>query len=253
MGLIMSIGRRTFSKVNSPEDRAVLTIEEIQSVVGGKICEDLDCVDWHFSTENFKDFCPLGHSPISGGEDAEIKVASTVSSETAKVLQKWMDLNYSGVSSRASGTLCVRHSSGKLKYRLSLKHILPLSASFEDHRDDTSKVDVFMNLSCASFYLEERHESSTPLFVSDYPHSVLYRLAYKDHFTNKVIYEVFTSLEDVEFRRDEVSDIRASVSELCISSYDLELTSGVEVHSKQDHDQRQRSLSRGITLTYKGV
>ena len=244
---------RTFSKVNSSEDRAVLTIEEIQSVVGGKICEDLDCVDWHFSTENFKDFCPLGHSPISGGEDAEIKVASTVSSETAKVLQKWMDLNYSGVSSRASGTLCVRHSSGKLKYRLSLKHILPLSASFEDHRDDTSKVDVFMNLSCASFYLEERHESSTPLFVSDYPHSVLYRLAYKDHFTNKVIYEVFTSLEDAEFRRDEVSDIRASVSELCISSYDLELTSGVEVHSKQDHDQRQRSLSRGITLTYKGV
>ena len=222
MGLIMSIGRRTFSKVNSPEDWAVLTIEEIQSVVGGKICEDLDCVDWHFSTENFKDFCPLGHHPVSGGEDAEIKVVATVSLETAKVLQKWMDLNYSGVSSRASGTLCVRHSSGKLKYRLSLKHILPLSASFEDRRDDTSKVDVFMTLSCASFYLEEHHESPTPLFVSDYPHSVLYRLAYKDHFTNKVIYEVFTSLEDAEFRRDEVSDIRASVSELCISSYDLE-------------------------------
>ena len=105
---------------------------------------------------------------------------------------------------------------------MSLKHILPLSASFEDHRDDTSKVDVFMNLSCASFYLEERHESSTPLFVSDYPHSVLYRLAYKDHFTNKVIYEVFTDLEDAELRRDEVSNIGASVSELCISSYDLE-------------------------------
>ena len=213
---------RTFSKVNSPEDRAVLTIEEIQRVVGGKICEDLDCVDWHFSTENFKDFCPLGHRPISGGEDVEIKVVATVSLETAKVLQKWMDLNYSGVSSRAYGTLCVRHSSGKLKYRLSLKHILPLSASFEDRRDDTSKVDVFMTLSCASFYLEEHHESPTPLFVSDYPHSVLYRLAYKDHFTNKVIYEVFTSLEDAEIRRDEVSDIEASVSELCISSYDLE-------------------------------
>ena len=213
---------RTFSKVNSPEDRAVLTIEEIQNVVGEKVGEDLDCVDWHFSTEKFKSFCPLGCHPVSGGEDAEIKVASTVSSETAKVLQKWMDLNYSGVSSRASGTLCVRHSSGKLKYRLSLKHILPLSASFEDRRDDTSKVDVFMNLSCASFYLEERHESPTPLFVSDYPHSVLYRLAYRDHFTNKVIYEVFTSLEDAEFRRDEVSDIGASVSELCISSYDLE-------------------------------
>ena len=213
---------RTFSKVNSPEDRAVLTIEEIQSVVGGKICEDLDCVDWHFSTENFKDFCPLGHRPISGGEDVEIKVVATVSLETAKVLQKWMDLNYSGVSSRASGTLCVRHSSGKLKYRLSLKHILPLSASFEDRRDDTSKVDVFMTLSCASFYLEEHHESPTPLFVSDYPHSVLYRLAYKDHFTNKAIYEVFTSLEDAEIRCDEVSDIEASVSELCISSYDLE-------------------------------
>ena len=222
MGLIMSIGRRTFSKVNSPEDRAVLTIEEIQSVVGGKICEDLDCVDWHFSTENFKDFCPLGHRPISGGEDVEIKVVATVSLETAKVLQKWMDLNYSGVSSRASGTLCVRHSSGKLKYRLSLKHILPLSASFEDRRDDTSKVDVVMTLSCASFYLEEHHESPTPLFVSDYPHSVLYRLAYKDHFTNKVIYEVFTDLEDAELRCDEVSDIEASVSELCISSYDLE-------------------------------
>ena len=126
---------RTISKVNSSEDRAVLTIEEIQSVVEGKICEDLDCVDWHFSTENFKSFCPLGHRPISGGMDAEIKVASTVSSETSKVLQKWMDATYSGVSSRASGTMCVRHSSGKLKYRLSLKHILPLSASFEDHRD----------------------------------------------------------------------------------------------------------------------
>ena len=222
MGLIMSTGRRTFSKVNSPEDRAVLTIEEIQNVVGEKVGEDLDCVDWHFSTENFKDFCPLGCRPVSGGEDAEIKVASTVSSETAKVLQKWMDLNDSCASSRASGTLCVRHSSGKLKYRLSLKHILPLSVSFENRRDDTRKVDVFMNLSCASFYLEERHESSTPLFVSDYPHSVLYRLAYRDHFTNKVIYEVFTSLEDAEFRCDEVSDIRASVSELCISSYDLE-------------------------------
>lgn len=222
MGLIMSIGRRTFSKVNSPEDRAVLTIEEIQSVVGGKICEDLDCVDWHFSTENFKDFCPLGHHPISGGEDVDIKVVATVSLETAKVLQKWMDLNYSGVSSRASGTLCVRHSSGKLKYRLSLKHIIPLSASFENRRDDTSKVDVFMTLSCASFYMEERHESSTPLFVSDYPHSVLYRLAYRDHFTNKVLYEVFTSLEDAELRRDEVSDLEASISELCISSYDLE-------------------------------
>ena len=222
MGLIMSIGRRTFSKVNSPEDRTVLTIEEIQSVVGGKICEDLDCVDWHFSTENFKDFCPLGHHPISGGEDVDIKVVATVSLETAKVLQKWMDLNYSGVSSRASGTLCVRHSSGKLKYRLSLKHIIPLSASFENRRDDTSKVDVFMTLSCASFYMEERHESSTPLFVSDYPHSVLYRLAYRDHFTNKVLYEVFTSLEDAELRRDEVSDLEASISELCISSYDLE-------------------------------
>ena len=218
----MGSGGRTFSKMNSSEDRAVLTIEEIQSVVEGKICEDLDCVDWHFSTENFKSFCPLGHRPVSGGEDAEIKVASTVSTETAKVLQKWVDLNYSGVSSRASGTMCVRRPSGKLKYRLSLKHILPLSASFEDHRDDTSKVDVFMTLSCASFYLEERPESSTPLFVSDYPHSVLYRLAYKDHFTNKVIYEVFTDLDDAEFRRDEVSDIGASVSELCISSYDLE-------------------------------
>ena len=208
--------------MNSLEDQAVLTIEEIQSVVGEKICEDLDCVDWHFSTENFKSFCPLEHRPVSGGEDAEIKVSSTVSTETAKVLQKWVDLNYSGVSSRASGIMGVRHPSGKLKYRLSLKHILPLSASFEDHRDDTSKVDVFMNLSCASFYLEEHHEFPTPLFVSDYPHSVLYRLAYKDPFTNKVIYEVFTSLEDAEIRRDEVSDIGAYVSELCISSYDLE-------------------------------
>lgn len=179
----MSSCGRTISKVNSSEDRAVLTIEEIQSVVEGKICEDLDYVDWHLSTENFKSFCPLEHRPVSGGKDAEIKVASTVSLETAKVLQKWMDLNDSGVSSRASGTMCVRHPSGKLKYRLSLKHILPLSASFEDRRYDTSKVDVFMTFSWASFYLEERHESSTPLFVSDYPHSVLYRLAYKDHFT----------------------------------------------------------------------
>ena len=218
----MGSGGRTFSKMNSLEDQAVLTIEEIQNVVGEKVGEDLDCVDWHFSTENFKSFCPLEHRPVSGGEDAEIKVASTVSSETAKVLQKWMDLNDSGVSSRASGTMCVRRPSGKLKYQLSLKHILPLSASFEDRRDDTSRVDVFMTLSCASFYLEEPHESTTPLFVSDYPHSVLYRLAYKDHFTNKVIYEVFTSLEDAELRRDEVSDLEASISELCISSYDLE-------------------------------
>ena len=212
---------RTFSKMNSFEDRAVLTIEEIQNAIGEKVGEDLDCVDWHFSTENFKSFCPLGCRPVSGGEDAEIKVASTVSSETAKVLQKWMDMAYSGVSSSASGIMCVRHPSGKLKYRLSLKHIIPLSAYFEDHHDGTSKVDVFMTLSCASFYLEEPHDSTTPLFVSDYPHSVLYRLAYKDHFTNKVIYEVFTSLEDAELRRDEVSDIGASVSELCISSSDL--------------------------------
>ena len=218
----MGSGGRTFSKMNSSEDRAVLTIEEIQNVIGEKVGEDLDCVDWHFSTEKFKSFCPLGCRPVSGGEDAEIKVVATVSLETAKVLQKWMDLNDSCVSSRASGTMCVRHPSGKLKYRLSLKHIIPLSASFENRRDDTSKVDVFMNLSCASFYLEERHESSTPLFVSDYLHSVLYRLAYRDHFTNKVIYEVFTSLEDAEIRCDEVSDIGASVSELCISSYDLE-------------------------------
>lgn len=104
---------------------------------------------------------------------------------------------------------------------MSLKHILPLSVSFEDHCDDTSKVDVFMNLSCASFYLEEHHESPTPLFVSDYPHSVLYRLAYKDHFTNKAIYEVFTSLEDAEFRRDEVSDIGALISELMINDVEL--------------------------------
>lgn len=218
----MSSCGRTFSKLSSFEDQAVLTIEEIQNVVEGKICEDLNCVDWHFSTENFKSFCPLGSRPISGGEDADIKVSSTVSTETAKVLQKWMDLNYSGVSSSASGIMCVRHPSGKLKYRLNLQHIRPLSASFENRRDDTSKVDVFMNLSCASFYLEERHESSTPLFVSDYPHSVLYRLSYKDHFTNKVIYEVFTSLEDAEFRRDEVSDTGAFISELCISSYDFE-------------------------------
>lgn len=218
----MGTDGRTFSKVNSPEDRAVLTLDEIQNVVEGKICEDMDCVDWHFSTENFKSFCPLGSRPISGGEDAEIKVISTVSTETAKVLQKWVDMVYSGESSRASGIMCVRHPSGKLKYRLNLQHIRPLSASFEDCRDDTSKVTVTMNLSCASFYLEERNDSPTPLFVSDYPNSVLYRLAYKDHFTNKVLYEVFTSLEDAELRRDEVSDIGASISELCISSYDLE-------------------------------
>ena len=218
----MGSGGRTFSKMNSSEDRAVLTIEEIQNVIGEKVGEDLDCVDWHFSTEKFKDFCPLGCRPVSGGEDAEIKVVATVSLETAKVLQKWMDLTYSGVSSRASGTMCVRHTSGKLKYRLSLKHIIPLSVSFENRRDDTSKVDVFMTLSCASFYMEEHNDSTTPLFVSDYPHSVLYRLSYKDHFTNKVLYEVFTSLEDAELRRDEVSDLEASISELCISSYDLE-------------------------------
>ena len=51
---------RTFSKMNSFEDRAVLTIEEIQNAIGEKVGVDLDCVDWHFSTENFKSFCPLG-------------------------------------------------------------------------------------------------------------------------------------------------------------------------------------------------
>lgn len=107
----MSSCGRTFSKLSSFEDHAVLTIEEIQNVVGEKVGEDLNCVDWNFRTENFKSFCPLEHRPVSGGEDAEIKVASTVSSETAKVLQKWMDLVYSGVSSRASGTMCVRHPS----------------------------------------------------------------------------------------------------------------------------------------------
>ena len=216
----MSSCGRTFSKMNSFEDQAVLTIEEIQNVVEGKICEDLECVDWHFSTENFKSFCPLWHRQVSG--DSEIKVVSTVSAETAKVLKKWMDLTYSGTYSRVSGTLRVSHPSGTLKYRLSLSNILPLGATFEDCRDDTSKVDVFMTLSCASFYMEERNDSTTPLFVSDYPHSVLYRLSYKDHFTNKVLYEVFTSLEDAELRRDEVSDLEASISELCISSYDLE-------------------------------
>lgn len=218
----MSSCGRTFSKLSSFEDQAVLTIEEIQNVVEGKICEDLNCVDWNFSTENFKSFCPLGHRPVSGGEDADIKVVATVSKETSKVLQKWMDLAYSGVSSRASGIMCVRHPSGKLKYRLSLKHILPLSVSFEDCIEDTSKVSVSMNLSCASFYLEERHESPKPLFVSDYPHSVLYRLAYKDHFTNKVIYEVFTSLDDAEFRRDEVLDTGALISELLSNDVELE-------------------------------
>lgn len=138
------------------------------------------------------------------------------------MLQKWMNLNYSGVSSRASGTIWVRHPSGILKYRLSLSHIIPLCASFEDCCDDTSKIHVHMILSCGSFYLEERHESPTPLFVSDYPYSVLYRLTYKDHFTNKRVCEVFVSLEDAELRRDEVSDTGSSISELLINSVELE-------------------------------
>jgi len=213
---------RTFSKTKSVEDQAVLTFEEIQEVVGGKIGEELNCVEWHFSTANFKSLCPLGQCPVSGWDENKITVTATVSAETAKVLQQWMNLNYSGVSSRASGTMWVRHPSGILKYRLSLSHIIPLGATFEDCRDDTSKVLVHMILSCGSFYLEERHESPTPLFVLDYPHSVLYRLMYKDHFTNKVIYEVFTSLEDAELRRDEVSDIGASISELMINAVELE-------------------------------
>lgn len=211
---------RTFSKTKSVEDQAVLTLEDIQDVVGGKIGEELNCVEWHFSTDNFKSLCPLGQFLTSGCGENNIKVTGTVSEETAKVLQKWMNLNYSGVYSRASGTMWVRHPSGILKYRLSLSHIIPLGASFEGCRDDTSKVLVHMILSCGSFYLEERHESPTPLFVSYYPYSVLYRLTYKDHFTNKVIYEVFTSLEDAELRRDEVSDTEALISELCLSYYE---------------------------------
>lgn len=70
--------------------------------------------------------------------------------------------------------------------------------------------------------VKELSLSHKPLFVSDYPHSVLYRLMYKDHFTNKVIYEVFTSIEDAELRRDEVSDTGASLSELVIDATDLE-------------------------------
>lgn len=215
---------RTFSKTKSVDCQAVLTLDEIPGIVEGKLCEKLNCVDWHFSTADFKSFCPLGQRPTSGRDENELKVISTVSTDIAKVLQKWMDLNYSGVSSRASGTLCVYHPSGNLKYRLRFSHILPLCASFEDCRDDTGKVHVHMNLSLSSyyFYLEERHESPTPLFVSDYPHSVLYRLTYKDHFTNKVIYEVFTSLEDAEFRRDEISDTAASISELLINAVELE-------------------------------
>lgn len=213
---------RTFSKMKSVDGQAVLTLEEIPGIVEGKFCEKLNCVDWHLSTSNFKSFCPLGHRPTSGCEENEIKVTATVSKDTAKVLQKWMDLNCSGVSSRASGTLCVCHPSGNLKYRLNLSHIFPLCASFEDCRDDTGMVHVHMNLLCCSFYLEERHESPTPLFVSDYPHSVLYRLTYKDHFINKVIYEMFTSLEDAELRRDEISDIGASISELLINAVELE-------------------------------
>lgn len=213
---------RTFSKMKSVDGQAVLTLEEIPGIVEGKFGAKLNCADWHFSTANFKSVCPLGQRPTSGCDENEIKVTATVSTETSKLLQKWMDLNYSGVSSRASGTLCVCHSSGNLKYRLSLRHILPLCASFEDCRDDTGMVHVHMNLLCCSFYLEERHESPTPLFVSGYPHSVLYRLTYKDHFTNKVIYEVFTSIEDAELRRDEISDIGASISELLINAVELE-------------------------------
>lgn len=218
----MSDYGRTFSKTRSVDCQAVLTLEEIPGIIEGKLCEKLNCVDWHFSTADFKSFCPLGQRPTSGCDENEIKVIATVSTDTAKVLQKWMDLNYSGVSSRASGTLCVCHPSGNLKYLISLNYIFPLCASFEDCRDDTGMVHVHMNLLCCSFYLEERHESPTPLFVSDYPHSILYRLTYKDHFTNKVIYEIFTSLEDAEFRRDEISDTAASISELLINAVELE-------------------------------
>lgn len=213
---------RTFSKMKSVENQAVFTLDEIPGIVEGKLGAKLNCVDWNFSTANFKSLCPLKSSQASGCYENEIKVTDTVSAETSKVLQKWMNLNYSGVSSRASGTIWVRHPSGILKYRLSLSQIIPLCASFEDCRDDKDMVHVHMNLSCDSFYLEERHESTTPLFVSDYPYSVLYRLNYKDHFTNKMVYEVFVSLEDAEFRRDEVSDTGASISELLINAVELE-------------------------------
>lgn len=218
----MSDYGRTFSKTKSVDCQAVLTLDEIPGIVEGKLCEKLNCVDWHFSTANFKSFCPLGQRPTSGCNENEIKIIAKVSTDTAKVLQKWMDLNYSGVSSRASGTFCVCHPSGNLKYRLSISHIFPLCASFEDCRDDTGKVHVHMHLLCVYFYLKERHESTTPLFVSDYPHSVLYRLTYKDHFTNKRVYEVFTSIEDAELRRDEISDTEASISELLINAVELE-------------------------------
>lgn len=213
---------RIFSKRTSVKDQAVFTLEEIPGIVEGKLCAKLNCVDWHFSTDNSESLCTLKSSQTSGCDANEMKVITTVSTETAKILQKWMDLNYSDVSSRAYGTLCVCYPSGTLKYSLRISHIFPLCASFEDCSDDKGMVHVHMYISCGSFYLEERHESTTPLFVSDYAHSVLYRLNYKDHFTNKMVHEVFVSLEDAEFRRDEVSDTGSSISELLINSVELE-------------------------------
>lgn len=187
------------------------------------------CAYAHLNTNACNSFCGIDQVRIRGNTDNEIIVRSTVTKEVAEALQSWFDLFYKCVCKqgfciqlKTKGSLCKYYPSDKLKYRLNIEGVHPTKVSIEDSFTFPDRKDIEMTLHVDSFYLAERHDSPTPLFVSDYPHSVLYSLMYKDNFTNKVIYEVFTSLEDAELRRDEVSDIGASISELLINAAELE-------------------------------
>ena len=187
------------------------------------------CTYAHLNTNTCNSFCGIDQVRIRGNTDNEIIVRSTVTKDVAEVLQSWFDLEYKllckpslCIQLKTKGSLCNYYPSGKLKYRLNIEGVYPTKLSIDDSFTFPERKDIEMALSVDSFYLAERNEHTTPLFVSDDAHSVLYRLTYKDHFTNKRVYEVFVSLEDAEFRRDEVSDTGASISELLINAVELE-------------------------------
>lgn len=161
----------------------------------------------------------------SGTLDNKIIVHFTVTEEVAEALQSWIGGIYMPgfrVPSRTKGFLCQYYPSGKLKCRLKVEGVFPVEVLIKDSLSFPERKDIEMTLSVDSFYLVEHNAPTTPLFVSEDAHSVLYRLSYKNNFTNKTVHEVFVSLEDAELRRDEVSDTGASISELLINAVELE-------------------------------
>lgn len=187
------------------------------------------CAYANLNTNACNSFCGIDQVRIQGNTDNEIIVRSTVTKEIAEALQSWFNLIYKCVCKpscciqlKAKGFLCKYSPSGKLKFRLNIGGVQPTKVSIEDSFTFPERKDIEMTLHVDSFYLAEHDESPTPLFVSDYAHSILYRLTYKDHSTNKMVHEVFASLEDAELRRDEISDTAASISELLINAVELE-------------------------------